>query len=157
MLLLARILTGLCTGTVLMLGASAVLAVAQPLGREAQATLYSTLGIGLGLAGGPLVAGVVVQFLPAKTVTVFVIEGVLLVLVLLVVLGQPDSDRSRSGAWLPSKEMDSYAWRMTIAGLGVFGTGMTAASIILALAPTLLKEVIGLTGALAAGLVAGGM
>ena len=51
-LLLARILTGLCSGTLLVLGPSAVQGMASE-DESSKATLTATLGIAIGLAGGP--------------------------------------------------------------------------------------------------------
>lgn len=155
-LLIARVLTGLCTGLVLVLGPSAVQAVAGK-DRIKQATFVATLGIAIGLAGGPLFAGFIAELLPWPTKTVFVLMAALLMLSLLVVLSEAESPTGPVKSWLPFKGLEASTGRIIVTGLGAFGPGMTAAAIILALAPTLLAGLGGATGPLGAGLMAGGM
>lgn len=154
-LLAARVLTGLCTGFVLVLGTEAVLATATD-SETHKATLTSTIGIGLGLAGGPILASTVATLLPAPTDTVFVIEGVLLLLCIPIIFSQPNSSKHDHAGWLPFASMSGQDKRATLAGLGAFGPGMTAAAIVLALMPTILKHV-GIHSVLSGGLIAGGM
>ncbi|ALA66581.1 MFS transporter [Corynebacterium lactis] len=156
MLLIARILTGLCSGLILVLGPSAVQAVAGK-DRAKEATFVATLGIAVGLAGGPLFAGFLAELLPWPTKIVFVLMAVLLALSALVILTEEESPTGPVKSWLPFKGLDTRAGRTIKAGLGAFGPGMTAAAIILALAPTLVAGLGGTAGPLGAGLMAGGM
>lgn len=155
-LLAARMLTGLCSGLILVLGTVAVKAEAFD-DESRSATLLATTGVAIGLACGPLVAGVAAWGLPAPTQTVFIIEAVLLSCCLLIVLTQQETAVGAPDSWLPFRTV-SYTTRKTVlSGLGAFGPGMTAAAIVLALAPTILLGMGGVHGPLAAGVLAGGM
>lgn len=154
-LIAARVLTGLCTGLILVLGTDAILATAKQ-NESHKATLIGTVGMGLGLAGGPILAAVVANFLPYPTVTVFVVEASLLIFCIPIVLSQSDSLKVKNIGWLPFQSMGQQENRATLAGLGAFAPGMTAAAIVLALMPTIVKD-IGLNSVLAGGLLAGGM
>ena len=155
-LLLARILTGLCSGTLLVLAPSAVQGMASE-DESSKATLTATLGIAIGLAGGPLFAGVVAQLAPWPTKTVFVLMAILLAISLVVVGTEPETERKPRRDLLPHKGLGRRDKRVVITGLGAFGPGMTAAGIVLALSPTLLNGISETSGPLGAGLIAGGM
>ena len=155
-LLSARVMTGLCSGLVLVLGTGAIKDEARADELQA-ATFLATSGVAVGLAGGPLVAGLAATWLPAPTKTVFVIEAVLLACCLPIVSSQHETDTGRPRSWLPFGAVGRKARNVVLAGLGAFGPGMTSAAIILALAPTILLRMGGTQGPLAAGLVAGGM
>lgn len=154
-LIVARVLTGLCTGFILVLGTDAILAAAKK-NEGHKATLIGTVGIGLGLAGGPILAAIVANFLPSPTVTVFVIEAGLLIFCIPIALSQPDSLKMKNISWFPFQAMSRSENRVTLVGLGAFAPGMTAVAIVLSLMPTIIKE-IGLNSVLAGGLLAGGM
>lgn len=155
-LLIARILTGLCSGVLMVLGTVQLRQLAGE-SEEAKATLFGTLALAIGLASGPLIAGVVAQWLPWPLRTVYLVEAVLLAASLAIVSTLSEAERKEPNSWLPIGSVDSKTVRVVLSGLGAFGPGMTAASIVLALAPTILLGMVGLTGPLAAGLFAGGM
>ena len=155
-LLVARLLTGLCSGIMLVLGTVAVKEEAKE-SELRYATLLATTGVAIGLAGGPLVAGAAAWGLPAPTQTVFVLEAVLLALCVLIVLTQQETAVGRPESWLPFRAINFTTKKTVLAGLGAFGPGMTAAAIVLALAPTILHGMGGVQGPLAAGVLAGGM
>ena len=155
-LLVARLLTGLCSGIMLVLGTVAVKEEAKE-DELRYATLLATTGVAIGLAGGPLVAGAAAWALPAPTQTVFVIEAALLTICLLIVLTQQETTVGRPESWLPFRTISFTTKKTVLAGLGAFGPGMTAAAIVLALAPTILLGMRDVQGPLAAGLLAGGM
>lgn len=154
-LIAARILTGLCTGLILVLGTDAILATANQ-NESHKATLIGTVGIGLGLAGGPILAAIVANFLPYPTVTVFVVEAILLIFCIPIALSQSDSLKVKNIRWLPFQAMGQQENRAALSGLGAFAPGMTAAAIVLALMPTIIKD-IGMNSVLSGGLLAGGM
>ncbi|KAB1504466.1 MFS transporter [Corynebacterium sp. 320] len=156
LLLVARVLTGLCSGLILVHGPSAVQAMADS-AEKAKATFIATMGIAIGLAGGPLFAGFIAQWLPWPTKTVFVLMAALLALSLLLITTEPETTREKVTSWLPFSGLGSKSVRTIAAGLGAFSPGMTAAAIVLALSPTLLMGLGGPTGPLGAGLMAGGM
>lgn len=155
-LLVARVLTGLCSGLILVLGPSAVQSVAGRTERR-KATFVATMGIAIGLAGGPLFSGLVAGFLPWPTKLVFALMAALFVIALPVIGTEQETPRQDVRSWLPFHGLDGRATRTVITGLGAFGPGMTAAAIILALSPTLLSGLGGPVGPFVAGLMAGGM
>lgn len=155
-LLIARILTGFCSGGLMVLGTVQLRRLAKE-GEEKKATLLGTLGLAIGLAVGPLIAGLVAQWLPEPLRTVYVIEGILLAGSLAIVFTLEETPTREPKTWLPISAVDVGTRRAILAGLGAFGPGMTAASIVLALAPTILLGMAGVSGPLAAGLFAGGM
>lgn len=132
-LLVARLLTGLCSGIMLVLGTVAVKEEAKE-DELRYATLLATTGVAIGLAGGPLVAGAAAWALPAPTQTVFVIEAALLTICLLIVLTQQETPVGRPESWLPFRTISFTTKKTVLSGLGAFGPGMTAAAIVLALA-----------------------
>lgn len=155
-LLIARILTGLCSGGLMVLGTVQLKLLAQE-EEKAKATFFGTFGIAIGLAAGPLIAGVVAEWLPGPLRTVYIIEALLLLASLTIILTLTETQTGKPKNWLPIGSIDRKAVRTVLAGLGAFGPGMTAASIVLSLAPTILLGMAGLAGPLAAGLFAGGM
>ncbi|WP_426706911.1 MFS transporter [Corynebacterium auriscanis] len=155
-LLIARVLTGFCAGVLMVLGTTQLKDLAKE-GEETQATLLGTLGIAIGLATGPLFAGVVAEWFPHPLRTVYVLAATFLLLSLAIVFTLPETENAKPQSWNPIGSLDKNTTRAVLTGLGVFGPGMTAASIVLALAPTILLGMSDLTGPLVAGLFAGGM
>lgn len=155
-LLIARIFTGFCSGGLMVLGTVQLRQMATT-NEARKATLFGTLGLAIGLAAGPLIAGLVAQWLPGPLRTVYVIEGILLAGSLAIVLTLEETPKQEPKSWLPIGSVTGNTVRVVFAGLGAYGPGMTAASIVLALAPTILLGMAGVVGPLAAGLFAGGM
>lgn len=99
-LIAARLFTGIAVGTVVSAGMAAVTDVAGP-ERKRIAALLASCAMVFGAGLGPLLAGVLSETLPAPTVTVFVVEAVLLVTAVLAVLRMPvPAVTPAKGAWV---------------------------------------------------------
>ncbi|MFD9690448.1 MFS transporter [Kitasatospora sp. NPDC059146] len=145
-LIVARLLTGVAVGAVLSAGTAAVSHVGGP-GRRPQAVLAGSVAIGTGLAAGPLLGGSVSQYWTAPTVTVFVLEGVLLLTALAVVYTLhlppvPVSREEPAPGWLRLPSVPRVNRRGLATSLLVYIPGMTGTSLLLALGPILLASLL---------------
>ncbi|MER6301336.1 MFS transporter [Kitasatospora sp. NPDC001539] len=141
-LIVARLLTGVAVGAALSAGTAAVAHVGGP-GRRPQAVLAGSVAIGTGLATGPLLGGSVSEYWAAPTVTVFVLEAVLLLTALAVVhtvhLPPPPGPReAAAGSRLRLPSVPRANRRGLATSLMVYIPGMTGTSLLLALGPILL-------------------
>jgi MFS family permease len=147
-LLVARLFTGIAVGAVVSAGMAAVTDVAGPERRRLAALLAScAMVFGAGL--GPLLAGLLSETLPAPTVTVFVVEAVLLATAVLAVLCMPVRRPAvpGEGSWVRVPGVPR--------GNGVpLAQGITATSFVLSLGPTLLTELLGTTSRIVSGVMA---
>lgn len=110
--------------------------------RKPFASLIASVSMVLGAGTGPLLAGVIAQYLPEPLTMVFNVEIGLLVLALLVVLRMPHR-RLGSGPFRP--HLPSVARKhLGVVALGVsfFGPGLTATCFVLALGPKLLATLL---------------
>jgi MFS family permease len=87
-LIVARLFTGIAVGAAVSAGMAAVTDVAGP-DRKRLAALIASCAMVFGAGLGPLLAGVLSETLPAPTVTVFVVEAVLLATAVLAVVRMP--------------------------------------------------------------------
>ncbi|MFF3685983.1 MFS transporter [Streptomyces sp. NPDC002187] len=151
-LLLARFLTGLAVGAAVSAGTAAVVEVAGP-DRRATAALAGSAGIGLGLATGPLLGGGVSQFWGAPTVTVFALEIILLLSALAVVFAvlPPGAGQGTQRTWMRLPSVPRPHRNSLAAALVAYMPGMTGTSLILALGPSLLTNLLHSTNRLVAG------
>ncbi|MFD8545223.1 MFS transporter [Streptomyces sp. NPDC059649] len=154
-LALARLLTGMATGAAVSAGMAAVTDLAA--GRRIGPLLASTAMV-LGAGIGPVLAGVLSETAPAPTVTVFVVEGVLLVTALAAVVRMPLPRRGGTaggapGAWVRLPAVPRANRRHLALGLAAFAPGISATAFVLSLGPSLLAGLLGTTDrALAGGL-----
>lgn len=154
-LVVARLFTGIAVGAVVSAGMAAVTDVAGPERRRLAALLAScAMVFGAGL--GPLLAGVLSEMLPAPTVTVFVVEAVLLATAVLAVLRMPVRRPAPSGkgAWVRVPGVPHGNGVHLALGVAVFAPGITATSFVLSLGPTLLAELLGTTSRIVSGAMA---
>ncbi|GAA2389875.1 MFS transporter [Streptomyces coeruleofuscus] len=154
-LLVARLFTGIAVGAVVSAGMAAVTDVAGPERRRLAALLAScAMVFGAGL--GPLLAGALSETLPAPTVTVFVVEAVLLVTAVLAVLRMPVRRPAApgEGAWVRVPGVPRGNGVHLALGIAVFAPGITATSFVLSLGPSLLTDLLGTTSRIVSGTVA---
>ncbi|MFF5518790.1 MFS transporter [Streptomyces coeruleorubidus] len=154
-LLVARLFTGIAVGAVVSAGMAAVTDVAGPERRRLAALLAScAMVFGAGL--GPLLAGLLSETLPAPTVTVFVVEAVLLATAVLAVLRMPVRRPAGpgGGAWVRVPGVPRGNGVPLALGIAVFAPGITATSFVLSLGPTLLTELLGTTSRIVSGAMA---
>ncbi|MFI7274611.1 MFS transporter [Streptomyces sp. NPDC049879] len=154
-LAVARLFTGVAVGAVVSAGMAAVTDVAGAPRRRLAALLAScAMVVGAGL--GPLLAGVLSDVAPAPTVTVFLVEAVVLVTAVVTVLRMPlpRPGGGGGGAWVRLPRVPRGAGTPLLLGVAVFGPGITATSFVLSLGPTLLADVLGTSSRTVAGVTA---
>ncbi|WP_245237095.1 MFS transporter [Streptomyces iakyrus] len=154
-LIVARLFTGIAVGAVVSAGMAAVTDVAGP-ERKRLAALLASCAMVFGAGLGPLLAGLLSETLPAPTVTVFVVEAVLLLTAVLAVLRMPvrrPAGRGK-GAWVRVPGVPHGNGIHLALGIAVFAPGITATSFVLSLGPTLLTELLGTTSRIVAGAMA---
>ncbi|KJK40407.1 MFS transporter [Streptomyces variegatus] len=154
-LIVARLFTGIAVGAVVSAGMAAVTDVAGP-ERKRLAALLASCAMVFGAGLGPLLAGLLSETLPAPTVTVFVVEAVLLLTAVLAVLRMPvrrPAARGK-GAWVRVPGVPHGNGIHLTLGIAVFAPGITATSFVLSLGPTLLTELLGTTSRIVAGAMA---
>ncbi|AWT47113.1 MULTISPECIES: MFS transporter [Streptomyces] len=154
-LIVARLLTGVAVGAVVSAGMAAVTDVAGP-GRKRVAALLASCAMVFGAGLGPLLAGVLSETAPAPTVTVFVVEAVLLGTALLCVLRMPvrRPEARGTGAWVRVPGVPRGNGRRLALGIAVFAPGITATSFVLSLGPSLLSGILGTGNRVVAGTMA---
>jgi predicted MFS family arabinose efflux permease len=154
-LIVARLFTGIAVGAVVSAGMAAVTDVAGP-ERKRLAALLASCAMVFGAGLGPLLAGLLSETLPAPTVTVFVVEAVLLLTAVLAVLRMPvrRSPSRGEGAWVRVPGVPHGNGIHLTLGIAVFAPGITATSFVLSLGPTLLTELLGTTSRIVAGAMA---
>ncbi|MET7642595.1 MFS transporter [Streptomyces sp. NPDC005426] len=151
-LIVARLFTGVAVGAVVSAGMAAVSDIAGP-ERKRVAALLASCAMVFGAGLGPLIAGVMSEMAPAPTVSVFVVEAVLLATALLVVLRMPGRRPATrvQGAWVRVPGVPSGNGRQLVLGIAVFAPGITATSFVLSLGPSLLSDLLGTTSRIVAG------
>ncbi|MGG2464184.1 MFS transporter [Streptomyces sp. RGM 3693] len=153
-LVVARLLTGVATGAAVSAGMAAVTDIAA--GRSIGPLLAST-GMVLGAGIGPMLAGVLSETVPGPTVTVFVVEAVLLITALVTVARMPLPRRDRgsgaaaSGSWVRLPAVPKANRLHLVLGLAAFAPGISATSFVLSLGPSLLTGLLGTTNRVLAG------
>ena len=154
-LIVARLFTGIAVGAVVSAGMAAVTDVAGP-DRQRIAALLASCAMVFGAGLGPLLAGVLSETVPAPTVTVFVVEALLLVSAVLAVLRMPvrRPTAPAKGAWVRIPGVPPGNGRQLALGVAVFAPGITATSFVLSLGPSLLSGLLGTTSRIVAGAMA---
>ncbi|WP_326667728.1 MFS transporter [Streptomyces sp. NBC_01257] len=154
-LIAARLFTGMAVGATVSAGMAAVTDVAGPT-RARTAALIASCAMVIGAGLGPFLAGVLSETLPAPTVTVFVVECVLLLTAVLTVLRMPLSRHVSPprGAWVRIPGVPRGSGRQLLMGIAVFAPGITATSFVLSLGPSLLSGLLGTTSRIVAGAMA---
>ncbi|MDN0193472.1 MFS transporter [Streptomyces sp. S.PNR 29] len=154
-LIVARLFTGIAVGAVVSAGMAAVTDVAGP-ERKRLAALLASCAMVFGAGLGPLLAGLLSETLPAPTVTVFVVEAVLLATAVLAVLRMPVRRPAApaKGAWVRVPGVPQGNGIHLTLGIAVFAPGITATSFVLSLGPTLLTELLGTTSRIVSGAMA---
>lgn len=153
MLIAARFLSGVAVGVVVSAGMAAVVDLGGP-DRKRQAALVASIAMVLGAGLGPLIAGSLALAMERPVVPTFAVELVVLLTALVAVLILPLKHRgARTDAgWHPHLPAVPRAnHRHLHLGIAVFGPGITATSFVLALGPSLLSRLLGVTSPLIAG------
>lgn len=153
LLIIARFLSGMAVGVVVSVGMAAVVDLGGP-ERKRQASLIASVSMVLGAGLGPLLGGGIALAITAPIVPIFAAELVILATAVLVVWILPLKRRANdvNPAWhlhLPGVPRANR--RHLVFGTAVFGPGITATSFVLALGPSLLSRLLGITSPLIAG------
>ncbi|MFY1663294.1 MFS transporter [Pseudomonas sp. Pseu.R1] len=153
MLMLARLLSGISVGIVVSAGMANVVEHASE-SRKSFASLIASVSMVLGAGTGPLLAGVIAQYVADPIDWVFNAEIVLLALALVVVLRQPNRKlgNGRFRPKLPSVARQHLA--VVARGVSFFGPGLTSTCFVLALGPKLLATLLHANSPLIAGAMA---
>ncbi|MEU3894800.1 MFS transporter [Streptomyces sp. NPDC045251] len=154
-LIVARLFTGIAVGAVVSAGMAAVTDVAGP-ERKRIAALLASCAMVFGAGLGPLLAGVLSEAAPGPTVTVFVVEAVLLATAGVAVLRMPlrRPEVRAEGAWIRVPGVPNGNGRHLALGIAVFAPGITATSFVLSLGPSLLSGLLDTTSRIVAGTMA---
>ncbi|MFI6688510.1 MFS transporter [Streptomyces sp. NPDC050485] len=154
-LIVARLFTGIAVGAVVSAGMAAVTDVAGQ-ARKRLAALLASCAMVFGAGLGPLLAGVLSETVPGPTVTVFVVEIVLLATAVLAVLRMPVRRpvAPPKGAWVRVPGVPQGNGIQLALGIAVFAPGITATSFVLSLGPSLLSGLLGTTSRVVAGVMA---
>ena len=153
MLIAARFLSGVAVGVVVSAGMAAVVDLGGP-ERRRKASLIASVSMVLGAGLGPLLAGGIALSLAEPVIPIFAVELAVLLTALAVVLVLPLKHHGTKADhdWrlhLPSVPRANH--RHLRFGIAVFGPGITATSFVLALGPSLLSHLLGVTSPLIAG------
>ncbi|MCP1446613.1 MFS family permease [Pseudomonas sp. GGS8] len=152
-LMLARFLTGVSVGLVVSGGMANVVEHAQP-HRKHFASLMASVAMVAGAGTGPLLAGVVAQYLPNPIHTVFRVEIAILCVALLALLNQKNQ-KLGVGTFkphLPTVAKENLG--IVLLGIAFFGPGITSTSFILSLGPKLIATFLGVNSPLVTGCMA---
>lgn len=154
-LIVARLFSGIAVGAVVSAGMAAVTDLAGP-GRERTAALLASCAMVFGAGLGPLLAGVLSETAPGPTVTVFVVESVLLTTAFVTVLRMPLPRRPAAGPgpWVRLPSVPRGARMQLVLGIAVFAPGITTTSFVLSLGPSLLTGLLGTSSRITAGAMA---
>jgi len=152
-LMLARFLTGVSVGLVVSGGMANVVEHAQP-HRKHFASLMASVAMVAGAGTGPLLAGIVAQYLPNPIHTVFRAEIAILCVALLALLNQKNQ-KLGGGTFkprLPTVAKENLG--IVLLGIAFFGPGITSTSFILSLGPKLIATFLGVNSPLVTGCMA---
>ncbi|PXX62422.1 hypothetical protein DFR70_107290 [Nocardia tenerifensis] len=150
-LAVARLLTGVAVGAAVSAGMAAVTDAGGP-GRKKTAALAASSAMVLGAGLGPLLSGVLSETLPGPTVTIFMVEMVLLATAFVVVarLDLPRGAGGR-GPWIRIPAVAPGGRVAVLLGIAVFAPGITSTSFVLSLGPSLLTHLLGAANRVSAG------
>ncbi|WP_185296487.1 MFS transporter [Mycolicibacterium litorale] len=152
LLLVGRVLSGLSAGVFTGTATAAVIEAAPERWRGRAAAVATVANIG-GLGGGPLLAGLLVQYAPHPLHLVFVVHIVMAVLAGLAVLTVPETSQRRGGIGLQRLSVPPEALPVfVIAALAAFA-GFAVTGLFTAVAPSFLAEVIGIGNHAVAGAI----
>ncbi|WPN55369.1 MFS transporter [Pseudomonas sp. P9_31] len=152
-LMLARFLTGVSVGLVVSGGMANVVEHAQP-HRKHFASLMASVAMVAGAGTGPLLAGVVAQYLPNPIHTVFRVEIAILCAALLALLNQKNQKLGVGTFKLRLPSVAKENLRIVLLGIAFFGPGITSTSFILSLGPKLISTFLGVNSPLVTGCMA---
>jgi hypothetical protein len=141
MLIAARLLQGLATGT-----ATSALAAGLMDADRIRSPLINSISPMIGLAFGALGASILMQFAPAPLHLVYVVLIVLMVLQTIAACFLPDMSERRLGVWAamrPTVTVPAQAWRVLLLTAPLAVAGWALGGFYFSLGPTLAVQVTG--------------
>ncbi|MEK4358096.1 MFS transporter [Paenibacillus sp. FSL M7-1455] len=151
MLLAARLLTGIAVGVIVSAGMAAVVDSGGH-AKKQLASLAASVAMVLGAGLGPLLAGMMAQFLAHPVVPVYSAQFIILATAFMVAARLPSRRNPAHEEWklrFPSVPKHN---RLHLAlGISVFAPGITSTSFVLSLGPPLLSKLLHVTSPLVAG------
>lgn len=153
LLLIGRVLSGLSAGIFTGTATAAVIEAAPPTWHNRAAAVATAANVG-GLGGGPLLAGLLVQYAPQPLHLTFIVHIVMVVLAAVAVLVVPETSQ-RSGTLglqrlaVPAEVRGVF----TIAAIAAFA-GFAVTGLFASVAPAFLSGVVGIGNHAVAGAVA---
>lgn len=152
-LLVARLLSGLSAGVFTGTATAAVIEAAPPAWRDRAAVVATVANIG-GLGGGPLIAGILVQYAPEPLRLSFVVHIVMAVLAAIAVSVVPETSPRHGRLGLQRLSVPVQVRSVfVIASLAAFA-GFSVTGLFSAVAPSFLADVVGIGNHAIAGLLA---
>lgn len=151
MLLAARLLTGVAVGVIVSAGMAAVVDSGGH-GKRQLASLAASVAMVLGAGLGPLLAGMMAQFLANPVVPVFSTQFIILATAFMVVARLPSRrNPTHEGSKLRFPSVPEHNRLHLALGISVFAPGITSTSFVLSLGPSLLSKLLHVTSPLVAG------
>lgn len=153
LLLVGRVLSGLSAGIFTGTATAAVIEAAPPHWRNRAAAVATAANVG-GLGGGPLLAGLLVQYAPQPLHLTFIVHIGLVLLAAVAVLVVPEtSERTGSLGLQRLAVPPEVRATFTLAAIAAFA-GFAVTGLFASIAPAFLSGVVGITNHAVAGAVA---
>ena len=152
LLLVGRVLSGLSAGIFTGTATAAVIEAAPPNWRGRAAAVATVANIG-GLGAGPLLAGLLVEYVPSPLHSPFVMHIALVMLAGVVILVVPETSPRTGHVGLQRLSVPSEVRTIfVIAAIAAFA-GFAVTGLYTAVAPSFLSQVVGIEDHLVAGLI----
>ncbi len=153
LLLVGRVLSGLSAGIFTGTATAAVIEAAPPNSRTRAAAVATAANVG-GLGGGPLLAGLLVQYAPQPLHLTFIVHIVLVLLAAAAVLSVPETSERTGTLGLQRLAVPPEVRAVfTIAAIAAFA-GFAVTGLFASVAPAFLSGVVGIGNHAVAGAVA---
>ena len=152
-LLIARLLSGFSAGVVTGTATAAIVEAAPEARREFAAVVATIANIG-GLSLGPIVAGILVQYVPHPLQLPFVLHVVLMAIAAIAVLRVPETSSKGGRIGLQRLSIPPVVRPVFITAATAAFAGFTVTGLFMAVAPSFLSNVIGIGNHAVAGAVA---
>ncbi|OBK73829.1 MFS transporter [Mycobacterium sp. 1274761.0] len=152
-LLVGRLLSGLSAGIFTGTATAAIIEAAPPKWHNRAAAVATAANVG-GLGGGPLLAGLLVQYAPDPLQLTFVVHILMVMLAALAVVAVPETSQRTGSVGLQRLAVPPEVRAVfVIAGLAAFA-GFAVTGLFASVAPAFLSDVVGVGNHAVAGAVA---
>ncbi|MBB3126738.1 hypothetical protein FHS19_001392 [Paenibacillus rhizosphaerae] len=151
MLLAARLLTGIAVGVIVSAGMAAVVDSGGH-SKKQLASLAASMAMVLGAGLGPLLAGMMAQFLTHPVMPVFLVQFIILATAFVVAARLPSRRHPAHEEWkLRFPSVPEHNRLHLALGISAFAPGITSTSFVLSLGPSLLSKLLHVTSPFVAG------